>query len=93
MIFEPQVVYVTVSVDDEIIISIEEQEEILVEADVTVTHGEYDTYDGSYEITPRTYPQTLETENKMMSDNVLVHKIPFSKVSNIHNGFTVNIGG
>lgn len=55
------------------------------------TSGEI--YTGVYEVTPRTYEQSLDTNNKIMLDDVTVFKIPFSKVSNIYNGYTVNIGG
>lgn len=51
-----------------------------------------DVYEGDYEVTPRVYEQTLETKDKLMTDDVLVRVIPLAKVMNIKNGYTVTIG-
>lgn len=54
----------------------------------------YDKYLGPYEVTP--IPDTvqiLETENKLMSENVIVHEIPYWETSNPQGGNTVYIGG
>lgn len=50
-------------------------------------------YTDEYVVTPRTYEQTLDTSQKLMIGDVIVESIPYSKVSNIHNGYTVTIGG
>ena len=53
--------------------------------------GEY--YQGAYEVTPRPFASTvLQTQNKVMTDNVTVLEIPYYETSNIH-GKTVIIGG
>ena len=49
------------------------------------------TYDGIYEITPTADEQTLDTMDKMLTDNVTVHATPYSEVSNIYGGTTVTI--
>lgn len=51
-----------------------------------------DTYDGSYEVTPRVHAQTLETEGKKMADDVTVYEIPVTRTSNLQGGLTVLIG-
>ena len=48
-------------------------------------------YGGSYEVTPKTVAQTLETKDKKMKDNVSVLAIPYFEVSNT-DGTTVIIG-
>ena len=52
----------------------------------------YDTYEGPYVVTPRVYPQKLETKEKLMNDDVTIKIIPLAKVPNIKNGLTATIG-
>lgn len=52
----------------------------------------YDIYEGPYEVTPRVYPQKLNTKEKLMNDDVVVRIIPLAKVPNIKNGLTATIG-
>ena len=49
-------------------------------------------YDGDYEVTPRLYSQSLETDGKLMEDNVTVYEIPVTTTTNPHGGQTVLIG-
>ena len=56
-----------------------------------IVSDEVPVYDGSYSVTPAVTEQTMETANKMMTDNVKVEKIPYSEVSNNSGGFTVTI--
>ena len=51
-----------------------------------------DWYDGPYDVTPTTNIQMLFTEDKTMSDNVIVLGIPYSEVSNTSGGYTAVIG-
>lgn len=51
-----------------------------------------EVYTGDYNVIPRVYEQTLETKDKVMTDNVTVEVIPLSKVINLSNGYTVTIG-
>ena len=53
---------------------------------------EVETYDGSYEVIPKTEGQTLETNQKYMKSDVTIQKIPFYDVSNESGGSTVYIG-
>ena len=53
------------------------------------SHVQY--YDGEYEVIPKAWEsQELETRQKMMREDVLVHEIPYAEVSNIY-GTTVTI--
>ena len=49
-------------------------------------------YIGEYEVTPKVMEQTLETENKRMTEDLTVKKIPYFEVSNLTGGNTVYIG-
>ena len=49
-------------------------------------------YEGEYEVTPRLFEQTLETNGKRMSDDVQVHVIPVVYTTNPYDGKTVVIG-
>ena len=53
---------------------------------------EGDPYEGEYTVTPRLTEQSLETNGKIMRDDVTVHQIPISRVSNPYDGITVLIG-
>lgn len=49
-------------------------------------------YDGSYEVTPRLYTQSLDTDGKLMEDDVTVYEIPITHTTNPTGGLTVLIG-
>lgn len=51
----------------------------------------YGAYGGEYEVTPGLEPQTLPTKGKFLSEDILVHGIPYSEVTNQANGLTVHI--
>ena len=53
---------------------------------------EADPYEGEYEVTPRLSEQYLNTNGLVMQDDVTIHEIPVSRVSNPYNGITVLIG-
>ena len=57
---------------------------------VVITDGE--RYAGEYEVIPDFDTQILETENKLMTDDVTVHPIPVHRTTNPY-GTTVYIGG
>lgn len=48
-------------------------------------------YEGDYEVTPKTYSQTLETKSKYMTDDVTILEIPYFETSNESDGLTVYI--
>lgn len=58
----------------------------------TVRIGSAERYDGPYEVTPDFDTQTLETEEKLMTDDVTVYPIPVHRTTNPY-GTTVYIGG
>lgn len=66
--------------------------EIPVSISVTYEAVSGDTYEGSYQVTPTLNDQTLETEGKVMRDDLTVYAIPISRVSNPYDGITVLIG-
>lgn len=49
-------------------------------------------YRGDYEVTPKVDEQVLDTADKFMTDNVVVHEIPVFEVSNSSGGNTIYIG-
>lgn len=51
------------------------------------------TYAGPYQVDPSFDEQMLETAQKVMADDVTVHAIEVSRVSNPSGGITVYIGG
>lgn len=54
--------------------------------------SDFPIYDGAYEVTPRSYEQVLDTDRKLMLDDVTVHQIPYYETSNT-SGITAYIGG
>lgn len=50
-------------------------------------------YTGDYQVTPTASGQTLETSQKLMTDDVTIQAIPFSSVGNNSGGKTIYIGG
>lgn len=53
----------------------------------------YPTYNGPYLVIPKSSPQNLETENKVMTADVVIEAIPFTVTTNNAGGLTANIGG
>ena len=53
----------------------------------------HETYDGTYEVTPTFSKQTLNTHNKLMTDDLTVRPIEVSRTSNPQGGKTIFIGG
>ena len=53
----------------------------------------HETYDGTYEVTPTFSRQTLNTYNKLMTDDLTVRPIEVSRISNPQGGKTIFIGG
>ena len=58
----------------------------------SMTVLEPDHYEGEYEVVPKVERQILETEQKLMTEDLLIHGIPFYEVSNDAGGTTVYIG-
>lgn len=52
----------------------------------------YEDYSGKYEVTPKAEPQTMQTNDKHMTDDVTIKAIPYYEVSNNAGGNTLNIG-
>lgn len=61
-------------------------------ANVTIPNIAVDWYTGPYDITPSVDIQMLLTEDKTLSENVVVLGIPYAEVSNTSGGYTAVIG-
>lgn len=52
-----------------------------------------DVYTGSYDVVPSVYDQqTLETKDKLLTDNITVHVVPYAEIINLSGGYTATIG-
>lgn len=51
-----------------------------------------DYYEGDYTVTPHFAEQTLETESKVMRNDVTILEIPVVRTSNPYGGDTIVIG-
>lgn len=60
---------------------------------LSVGRCRHETYDGTYEVTPTFSKQTLNTYNKLMTDDLTVRPIEVSRTSNPQGGNTIFIGG
>jgi hypothetical protein len=49
-----------------------------------------ETYDGPYEVVPKTADQVLDTDHKFLTDDVTVFEIPYAETTNVY-GTTVTI--
>lgn len=74
-------------------VEIELTGDIDVEAELcsVIAYSNAKTYDGAYEVTPMAdEEQVLVTAQKLMADDVTIHKVPYYETSNEH-GITVYI--
>ncbi len=55
------------------------------------TDKNHDKYDGDYVIVPKVYEQILNTDDKLMTDDVTVKEITYTLTSN-EKGWTAQIG-
>lgn len=68
---------------------------ITITPKLNIFHGSidpHDIYEGPYAVTPRLYDQYLETDGKLMEDDVTVYEIPVTRTTNPTGGLTVLIG-
>lgn len=76
-----------------ITIDILDENEVSVEIEETVIRsGDADIYEGPYAVDPTREDQTLETNNKLMADDVVVHAVAYHETANPKGGKTVIIG-
>lgn len=59
---------------------------------IVISGGDVDVYEGEYTVVPRVVSQTLDTDNKLMKDDVTVKKIPYYETANPSGGTTIYIG-
>lgn len=55
--------------------------------------GDYEFYEGDYEISPTFEMQTLKTKNNAMKEDIDIKPISVVKTPNPSGGYTVIIGG
>lgn len=67
---------------------------IFLTGDVVVSRGgtSYPYYEGEYVVIPKSYEQFLDTDHKILTDDVDVKEIPYAEVPNLYGGLTVTIG-
>lgn len=58
-----------------------------------ISRCHHETYDGTYEVIPTFSRQTLNTHDKLMTDDLTVRPIEVSRTSNPQGGNTIFIGG
>lgn len=68
-------------------------EEEMLELEVSEGISDASEYHGEYNVTPKVIEQELKTKSKLMSENIIVKKIPYSSVDNLSGGQTLTIGG
>ena len=51
----------------------------------------YGPYTGGYEVTPSGETQTLETNGKLLTQDIIIHPIPYQLVTNQAGGLTAQI--
>lgn len=71
-------------------------EKSIIEVDAEIvsiirTGSDWGYYDGPYVVIPTAEGFELDTELKIMRDDVTVEPIPYTEVSNLSGGLTVNI--
>lgn len=64
----------------------------LLEIELTGGGSGFPYYQGAYEVDPRKVEQVLETKNKSMKEDVIVHPIFYAETSNLGGGLTAVIG-
>lgn len=82
--------YQSITVDAELIKGLIEVDAELI-TEIRSKSG-WDYFDGEYIVIPTAEDQFLETEEKLMRDDVTVTAIPYEEVSNPAGGVTVTIG-
>lgn len=65
--------------------------EIVISGALSEPEG-YDDYTGEYSVTPSVSAQIIATDDKRMTDDLIVEPIPYAEVSNVAGGTTVTIG-
>jgi len=79
--------------DEDIELSLEDEEDDAVLADDVPYAQHYTEYDGPYVVTPILYDeQGLRTHDKLMKHDVTVKEIPIITTTNPYGGKTVVIG-
>ena len=65
---------------------------IIISGEISSDILSHKKYSGPYDVIPRKVEQTLETADKLLTDDVTIDAINYSEVDNPVGGITVNIG-
>lgn len=88
----PIVVKFKIREDATVKFSVSEDDKQTFKIDSAIIIAETGTYDGPYVVTPKAFDnQTLNTKNKVLSDDVQVLKVPKYETTNLSGGYTVYI--
>ena len=95
MIIEYTPVELEIDGGAEIALSVEDCDGVKLDVAMEVVNEKSDHpyYDGEYDVVPSFDTQKLETEGKVMRDDVTVEPITVSRTTNPAGGNTVYIGG
>lgn len=81
-----------IETDTDALLRLEGIESAILEAEASTYVHTDEVYTGAYEVTPKAWEsQTLETNGKLMTDNVTVYRVPYYETSNLFNGKTAYI--
>lgn len=58
---------------------------------IPMVNSDAPDYEGTYEVTPTAQEQTLGTMNRLLRNDVTVHKVPYFETGNESGGVTVSI--
>lgn len=71
---------------------VKEEAPVKFKIDSTLIVGEGEPYEGEYIITPLAFTdQILDTKNKVLTEDIVVQKVPKYETSNVSGGYTVYI--
>lgn len=63
-----------------------------IEFSDSITVEEYEEFLGPYIVTPMNFEQTLDTDKKLMKNDVTVLEVTYAETDNLYGGLTVTIG-
>lgn len=72
--------------------SLLQEYELSLESQIIVETSGVDKYLGPYQVVPLAFDdQTLETKDKLCTEDIIVEKVPLWETSNLSGGYTVYI--
>lgn len=68
-------------------------DDLTIKGDMSLGGDILPYYTEEYIVTPKIYEQSLDTDNKSLTQDIVVRSIPYTEVTNPEGGLTVIIGG